>query len=223
MTSVDYPFSSRIVNPDCLKYSKWNNKRVLHQSYHELAYLHPNHFTPDPAILEKYDLTPYQYIVVRRSALIAHHDKGVVGLKDVWQSVEKRVKGYPKVISTENEKSHQIKPWDMHHVLAFARLLISDSQTMSAEAGVLGVPYLRYNNFVGKISYLEELEKKYHLGFGFYPGRDDENLVNTLGRLLHLDIDHIRQEWHEKMQKMLSEKYDLTQWMIDYFHTNHLV
>ena len=39
---------------------------------------------------------------------------------------------------------------DMHHVMAFASLYIGDSQTMAAEAGVLGVPFVRFNDFVGR-------------------------------------------------------------------------
>ena len=52
----------------------------------------------------------------------------------------------------------KINPLDMHHVMAFASLYIGDSQTMAAEAGVLGVPFVRFNDFVGRLSYLHELE-----------------------------------------------------------------
>ena len=56
----------------------------------------------------------------------------------------------------------------MHHVMAFASLYIGDSQTMAAEAGVLGVPFVRFNDFVGRIGYLRELEDVYQLGFGVH-------------------------------------------------------
>ena len=48
----------------------------------------------------------------------------------------------------------KIKVNDIAHAIYFAELLIADSQTMSAEAAVLGTPYIRYNDFIGKISYL---------------------------------------------------------------------
>ena len=69
----------------------------------------------------------------------------------------------------------KINPLDMHHVMAFASLYIGDSQTMAAEAGVLGVPFVRFNDFVGRIGYLRELEDKYRLGFGVHasPIRND--------------------------------------------------
>ena len=60
----------------------------------------------------------------------------------------------------------KINPLDMHHVMAFASLYIGDSQTMAAEAGVLGVPFVWFNDFVGRIGYLRELEDKYELGYG---------------------------------------------------------
>lgn len=56
----------------------------------------------------------------------------------------------------------------MHHVMAFASLYIGDSQTMAAEAGVLGVPFVRFSDFVGRIWYLRELEDKYELGYGIH-------------------------------------------------------
>lgn len=50
-------------------------------------------------------------------------------------------------------------------MMAFASLYIGDSQTMAAEAGILGVPFVRFNDFVGRIGYLRELEDKYELGY----------------------------------------------------------
>ena len=213
---ISYPFSTNIINPTCLKYTRWKNKRILHNSYHELAYLHPNNFTPDTSILQKYNLEPHKFIIIRHSALDAHHDKGAKGLRGkVWNNIEKLIQDYPKVVSKENEKSHQIDPWDMHHILAFAKLVISDSQTMTAEAAVLGVPSMRYNSFVGKISYLEELEHKYNLTYGFLPDRDEDKLIMKLKEMLQ--ADNLKDIWKKKKEYMLTEKIDLNQWMIDLF------
>ncbi len=214
--NISYPFSTKIINPDCLNFKKWKNKRVLYSSYHELAYLHPNNFTPDLKILEKYQLKPKEYIVVRYSALTAHHDKGVQGLSGrIWEKVEDLIASYPLVISKENNKSHQIDPWDMHHILAFAKLVISDSQTMIVEAAVLGIPAIRYNSFVGRISCLEELEHQYGLTYGFLPNRDEEKMLSKIKELLL--IENLAIIWAKKRAKMLKDKIDLNQWMIAYF------
>jgi len=213
---ISYPFSSKIINPTCLRYSKWKKKRILHNSYHELAYLHPNNFMPDIGILKKYNLQHNKYIIIRNSALEAHHDSGVKGLEGkIWGNIEEIIKDYPKVTSKENEKSHRIDPWDIHHILAYAKLVISDSQTMTAEAAVLGVPSIRYNSFVGRISYLEELEHKYGLTYGFLPDKEDNKLLDTLKMLLN--DDRLKEKWQEKREHMLSEKIDLNKWMIDFF------
>ena len=57
----------------------------------------------------------------------------------------------------------KINPIDMHHFMAFSSIIIGDSQTMSAESAVLGVPFIRYNDFVGKLKLLSYLEEIYNL------------------------------------------------------------
>ncbi len=209
-----YPVADRIINPECLAFSRWERKRILYPSYHELAYLHPDNFVPDPDIPAKYSLVPGKYAVVRKSALTAHHDFGKKGLSgNVWKQAENLLDGLQLVVSKEGERSHAIDPWDMHHVLAHARLVVSDSQTMTAEAAVLGVPALRYNSFVGRIGYLEELEHKYGLTYGFPPGREKP----FLDKLSELSAaSGLKEIWRRRRKRMLADKIDLNRWMIEF-------
>lgn len=211
------PFATKIINPKCLYISSLKAKRVLYNSYHELAYLHPNNFTPNIALLKKYDLVDKKYVILRLNSLQAHHDIGAKGISnEMYLKIKALLKDYIIIESRENSKTHQIEPWDMHHVLAFAKMIICDSQTMAAEAMVLGVPSIRINTFVGRISYLEELENKYNLGYGILPLAENES--NILDTINHLANDtNIESLWQEKKEKMLSEKCDLNQWMIEYF------
>ena len=211
-----YPFAYRIVNPICTEYHHWKAKRVLYRSYHELAYLHPDNFTPDRSILDKYNLKEKDYIVARFSAFQAHHDVGETGLpSDTWAKIESLVHdyGYQIVKSVENERSHMIDPWDMHHVLFFAKMLVSDSQTMTAEAAVLGVPGIRINSLVGKVKYLEELEKDYGLAINLLPDQEDVILSTVESLLRDTATD---KTWEQRRKRMLSEKQDLNQWMIKF-------
>ena len=213
--NIGYPFFTKIINPECLQFSKWKDKRILHSSYHELAYLHPNNFIPDKTILRKYNLKEKQYVIMRLSALKAHHDVGAQGIsKETSNKIENIIAKYTVIKSIENEKTHLIEPWDMHHLLNYAKLIISDSQTMTAEAAVLGVPSIRINTFVGKLSYLEELENKYGLTYGFKPENVDEALTKIKE---FIDMTNLEEIFQIKREKMLSEKVDLNQWMIDYF------
>jgi predicted glycosyltransferase len=52
--------------------------------------------------------------------------------------------------------------------MAFAEFFIGDSQSMTVESAVPGVPAIRVNDFVGRISAVRELETA-GLCFGFSP------------------------------------------------------
>ena len=93
----------------------------------------------------------------------------------------------------------------------FATLYIGDSQTMAAEAGVLGTPFIRFNDFVGRIGYLKELEEKYKLGFGIKPV-ESSSLYFKIDELL--SISDIKNKFQERRRKMLSGKIDVAAFMI---------
>ena len=172
------------------------------------------------SILEKYKLAPYRYIIIRNSALMAHHDTGAKGI-DTY-SMDKLLsafKGYQLISSKENEKSHEIEPWDMHHILSFAKMLVTDSLSMSVEASVLGVPSVRYNSFYHKSSVLDELEYTFGLTFGFNAGENDE-LERMHAKIMSLlEIDNLSDVWQEKRARLLKYKVDLNQWMINFFES----
>ena len=125
------------------------NCTVHYPSYHELAYLHPNHFTASKNIVEGYGIdTSKPYFILRFASLKAHHDDGISGINtEIAQRLIDILSPYGKIyITSERELEPQfekyrirINPLDMHHVMAFASLYIGDSQTMAAEAGVLAV------------------------------------------------------------------------------------
>ncbi len=169
-------------------------------------------FSPDISVIKKYQLEPEKYIILRSSALKAHHDVYQKGLNN--KTIEKLndlMQNYQVISSTESLDKQKIQPWDMHHVLSFSKMLISDSQTMTAEAACLGVPSIRYSSFVGRISYLEELEHQYGLTFGFIPG-DEKNMYMKIKELLQ--TSNLADSWQKKRGKMLAEKINLHEWMI---------
>ena len=88
--------------------------------------------------------------------------------------------------------------------------MISDSQTMTAEAAVLGVPSVRINTFVGRISYLEELERVYSLTYGFKPD-DIEAILEKITYLL--SIKKLEDYWKEKQNILLNQKEDFNKKM----------
>ena len=213
---LTYPFAHRIVNPECITFNRWTQKRILHNSYHELAYLHPDNFEPDINVIKKYGLTEKEYIIARFSALRAHHDVGAAGIsRDLWGKIKKLTYTQQVIRSFESETSHQIAPWDMHHLLAFAKMIVSDSQTMTIEGSVLGVPSVRINTFVGKSTVIEELEKQYQLAFGFLPDQETVILRTIQSILANSDTGTL---WKKRRAFMLSEKADFNQWLLCYIN-----
>lgn len=222
---LSYPWATEILTPTVCDNGKWNPKSTKYNSYHELAYLHPDNFTPDKSIVEKYFPADSPYFIIRFAKLKAHHDTGIKGIStEIAQRLLDILKPYGRVfITSERELEPQyepyrihIKPIDMHHIMAFADIYIGDSQTMAAEAGVLGIPFVRFNDFVGRIGYLRELEDTYHLGFGVTTDHVEklyetvENLIAMPGR---------KEEFQSRRHKMLSEKMDLAKFLTWYIES----
>ncbi len=235
-----YPFASSVLTPDCCDNGRWNNKSSKYPSYHELAYLHPNHFTPDPKIVEAYGIgTSKPYFVMRFASLNAHHDAGIKGINtEVAQRLIDILSPHGRIYITSERplepqfEQYRIKinPLDMHHVMAFASLYIGDSQTMAAEAGVLGVPFVRFNDFVGRIGYLKELEDVYELGYGIHASlitadspirRADgsmqpsgvEALYERVEQLVAMSAEERKNTYQTRREKMLSEKIDCAKFL----------
>ena len=74
---------------------------------------------------------------------------------------------------------------------------------------VLGTPSIRCNSFVGKLSYLNELEHKFKLTRGFYP-EDEINMINYAVKIAKDDF--IKKEFKKNKELMLKQKVNLTSW-----------
>jgi len=219
---LTYPFTTTIMSPRICNNGKWDKQSIKYEGYHELAYLHPNNFHPDKTIAEKYVDTSGPYFLVRFAKLDAHHDVGISGINDkialrIIKLLEKSGKVY---ITSERKFNNElepyrlnIKPIDIHHVMAYASLYIGDSQTMAAEAGVLGIPFIRFNDFVGKIGYLRELEDTYKLGFGIR-SKEEAQLFETINQFL--EQKNTKEEWQKKKKAMLSDKIDVAKFITEF-------
>ncbi len=220
-----YPFANDILTPTVCDNGKWNDKSIKYASYQELAYLHPNHFTSKRDVVEGYHInTAKPYFILRFASLHAHHDGGISGINNIIamqlvKILQKHGTVYitsERPLSTELEQYRiRINPLDMHHVMAFASLYIGDSQTMAAEAGVLGTPFIRFNDFVGKIGYLRELEDRYKLGVGIKASSEGatEKLYAMTRRLAELSAEERTKIYAERRKKMLSEKIDYAKFL----------
>lgn len=227
ITKYVNPFASSLLSPDVLTGKRKRKDTIYYPGYHELAYLHPNHFQPDESVLYSVGLKKGEpFSIMRFNVFKAHHDVGTRGL-----SLEQKLKLVELLkplgrifITTEREIEPELQSYQMtvppekaHSLMAFASFFIGDSQTMTSEAAMMGVPSIRCNTFAGRISYLEEQEHKYGLTFGFHPDNFEQLLIK-LKELLQLQ--NLKKEWQNRRKNMLKDKIDLAAfmtWFVEYY------
>lgn len=216
MSKYVTPLADTVLSPDSLLHERIK-QAVYYPGFHELAYLHPKVFTRDPSVLSRYGISPgVKYYILRFNAFKAHHDihEGGMSMQQKKRLIRLLNEYGIVFITTESvldsvfsDYRMPVPPEDLHHFLAFSQFLVSDSQTMTSEAAVLGRPSFRCNSFAGRISYLEEEEKRYKLTKAYLPHQFEWMLEEMEQHLKNKDA---RTEWEHNHQRMLGEKIDVT-------------
>ena len=220
---ITYPFVNNIVAPDKTKVGIFRNKKISYPGYQKLAYLHPQVFQPDAALIPEIN-TNETYTIIRLVSLTAYHDVNVGGIgSELLDQIISKLSKFGKVYITSEKKlpvhlmkyTLPVETANIHHALAFASLFVGDSQSMCVEAAMLGVPSLKFNDFAGRISILEDLEKKYQLTCGFKTSEGEELLSKIEEIFTTRDSKSIYQE---RRKSMLMDKIDVTSfyvWLIE--------
>jgi len=220
------PFSKIVCTPSCF-IKNFRRKHVRFDGYMELCYLHPNYYTPDTSVLKSLGIEKDEkYVIIRFVSWGASHDIGHPGISD--ENKIKSVKEFSKYakvfISSECELPKRLEKYrieipveKMHDALAFASLLYGESATMASECAMLGTPAIFLDN-KGR-GYTDELEQKYNLIFNFTESIKDQKKSIQKGIEL-LSIKGIKQEYQHRRDKMLSDKIDVTAfmvWFVEYY------
>ena len=217
---LTYPFTDVVITPSCFKAKINPKKHIMYDGYEELAYLHPNYFTPDPSVLDDLGLDEEdRFIIIRFVAWEANHDIGDYGFINKKEIV-KTLEGFGSVFVTSESKlpreleAHRmtISPEKIHHLLYFADLFIGESAPMSTESAILGTPAIFVST--SRRGYTDELESKYDLLFTF----SDHNAENkALEKAIELLKDrNVRKKWQKNREKLLNDKIDVTKFMTEF-------
>lgn len=175
---IAHPLAHQIMTPDVYP-RDLGPKQTRYHGLHELAYLHPRRFTPNPATLEHYGLSPdVPYSIVRLGAFEAGHDLAIKRhstqalLKTIVSlAQEGRVLLVPEGTVPESLAGYicHPKPADFHDLLAFARFCLTEGATTASEACILGTPTLYINPIV--TCYIKDMERRGLLTVAV-PGQD---------------------------------------------------
>lgn len=214
------PFADVITTPDCLPYL--GPKQRVYRGYKALAYLHPDHFTPDPAVRAELGVEPDEpYFILRLVALNASHDRQITGLSPahrdrIIQALGSRGRvflsmegGLPPGL---DELRLPLPPHRLHDALAFAHLSVGDSQTMTAEAALVGTPSLYLSAFHGRVPYLIDLEARYGLLESFPPPAAEGLIARCIA--LADDPDAPARS-AERRAEMIGDKINVSVWYRD--------
>jgi len=212
------PFTRAVLTPSCFR-KKIGLKQICYNGYHELAYLHPNRFTPNPTVLNEIGLTEDDpFIIVRFVSWEASHDIGQHGIRNKVGLV-KRLEQYGRVlITSEGALPRELQPYQirvspekMHDLLYYATLFYGESATMASECAVLGTHAI-FCDFAGR-GYTDEEERVYDLVYNFK--LDESSQEKSIGKAVELLQDpNLKKKGREKQKRLLNDKIDVTSFMV---------
>ena len=220
MLNLTYQFTNVFVTPSSFR-QEFGPKQLKVESYKELAYLHPNYFTPDPSVFDLLGISrSHDYSVLRFNAFDCSHDLGVRGLTDSDKiALVTELSAYGRVfILSEADVPKQIREHVLnvpnrriHDVLYYASLFITDTQTMATEAALLGTPTIRSDAFVGDcdVGAFIELEGEFQLLFNLTTAAEVAAKAAQL-----IQDPHAKDDWQKKRDRLLERKLDMAALMV---------
>jgi len=211
------PFATVIATPTVFN-RELGPKQVRYAGFHELAYLHPDEFIPDPRELSPLGLKPDDpFFVVRFVAWGASHDIGERGFTlSEKRELLRELATYGRVLlSVEGDVDSEFTPFitqfapeKIHHLLAFATLYIGEGGTMLTEAALLGTPALFVNTLTAGNWF--DLRDNYELLYFYASGREAMAKAREL-----LNMPDLKEVWEQRRKKMLANKINPTPWLVD--------
>jgi len=211
MITANYIFS-----PSVAYMGVFEKKKIGYYGYKSMFQLHPNRFTPDRNLLHPSLAEKAPFFMIRLVSVTSTHDLGNKGIDDdLLKLLVAYLETYGKVVinserSIPDEFSKyvlDINRRDIAHYLAFAKIFISDSTTMCAEAAVLGTPSIEIDDWFDDFRQYEDLNKRYGLVHGFKP----EQWELILGKINELLVtENLAALYQRKRKELLNNNIDVT-------------
>lgn len=211
-----YRFADEVHTPDCYWLDLGTNHR-RYPSYHELAYLSPEHFEPDSTIRDELGVEANEPIALLRFvSWDAFHDRGNRGISMIDEVIEYLQSNDVEVfISSERNLPQRYAHLEVdlpvekiHHLMAESQIFIGESSTMASESAVLGTPAVFISSL--QLGYISELEHEYGLAVSLTPN-EERYLLDHVKRIIRKDDRH----WSRQRQRLLDEKINTTDYILE--------
>ncbi len=216
---LTFPLATVVCTPACFGRAVRGATHRTYRGYHELAYLHPQRFTPDASILPAYGVREGEpFVVMRLISWGAAHDVHDRGFGDVREAI-RRLEQYGRVlVSSELDlpsdlAAYQVtaRPEQIHHLLAFARLFIGESATMASESAVLGTPAVFVST--SRRGYTDEQGERYDLVHTYSDAATAQEMALADAEAILADAGS-QAAWQGKRDRMLAEQVDVTDFIV---------
>lgn len=220
MSSAKY-----ILAPAVSGMGKYEKKKIGYYGYKALAHLHPNRFIPDMSKLNP-QLKGKVYFLIRLVSVTSTHDLGNKGINNGLLSkiISVLEPEGEVIINSERELPSEFLKYclvidntDIAHYLAFARIFISDSTTMCAEAAVLGTSAIEINDWFDDFRQYQDLHLRYGLVTGIRPS-DEDKIITCIEEILneknYIDLNN------QKQASLLHDSIDVSAfiyWLLSEF------
>lgn len=211
--SLAYPFADRVVTPECYD-GDAGSAQTTYPGMHELAYLHPERFEPDPSVLDDAALdADDDFVVARFNGWGASHDVGEGGFEDVTEVFDRLEATGAEVVFTSEEplpdeyqdRRMTVAPERMHDLLYYADAFVGEGATTAAECAVLGTPAVYVNTLT--MGYTRELEEAYGLLYNFDGADRHEAAIEQAESILG---EYDDAKWAERRERLLDDVVDVT-------------
>lgn len=215
---ITYPFVSRICTPRAYLHDV--RRQIRYAGYHELAYLSPDVFTPNPSVRESLGVGRDEpYAIVRFVGWQASHDLGHSGMgaSEKVRLVE-QLRSLGRVfISAEGQLPEKLQGMRfplamsrMHDAIAEASVVVGESSTMASEAAVLGVPSVFIHPKI-ELGYTHEQATRWRI-VHWYTGDEYEEAV-ACAKMLMTYIHSDR--WRNIGRAIVADSIDVTEFICD--------
>jgi uncharacterized protein len=209
-----------IIAPNITDIGSYENRKIAYNGYKALAHLHPNHFHPNKSFLFPELQNGEPYFLIRCTGFMAIHDLNKSGISDdILNSLVDILQPHGRVFISSERKlpknleklTLNIRKNDMTHYIAFAKIFISDSTTMSTEAAVLGTPSVELDEYFYEIEQMLELERKYGL-INCFRTNQSEAFLDKIQELVN--TDNLQQVYNERRSIYINETIDVSAFLI---------
>lgn len=214
------PFTDAVLTPNCFM-GDLGKKQIRYNGYTELAYLHPNYFTPNPSVLDEIGLSKDDpFIILRFVSWTASHDVGQHGINNKVELV-RELERYGRVLITSegdlpkelDKYKIKVSPEKLHDLLYYATLYVGEGATIASECAVLGTHAIYINTL--RLGYTDEEEERYNLVYNFSnPEIMEKEAFDKAIELLR--NPNLWREGKTKRDKLLAEKIDVTRFIVDF-------